>query len=121
MAVPRPGGAGRAVPDRAAGVLDGAFGVAGAFADADEGEADPGLPDDGDQPGPGALGVLVEPVEQIGRPVLDLPTVRSGSRWSWSSLVAGQVAGKPCRRVASGSLKPRRDSGTVLGNYELGS
>ena len=37
------------------------------------------------------------------------------------SLVAGQVAGKPCRRVAGRSLKSCRDSGTVLGNCELGS
>jgi hypothetical protein len=47
-------------------VLDGALGVAGAFADAYEGEADPGLPDDGDQPCAVPGGVLVEPVEQIG-------------------------------------------------------
>ena len=52
---------------------------------------------------------------------LDLPTVRSGSRWSSSSLVAGQVAGKPCRRVARRSLNRRRYSGTVLGNCEPGS
>jgi hypothetical protein len=86
-------GAGRAEPGRAARVLDGAFGVPCALADADQGEADPGLPDDRDQPGTGALGVLVEPVQKIGSPVLDLPTVRSGSRWVRSSLVAGQVAG----------------------------
>jgi hypothetical protein len=87
------GGAGRAVPGRAACVLDGALGVAGAFADADEGEADPGLPDDLDQPRAAPAGVPVEPVEKIGCPVLDLPTVRSGSYWSGSFLVAGQVAG----------------------------
>jgi hypothetical protein len=86
-------GAGRAVPDCASGVLDGALVAAGAFADADQGEADPGLPDDRDQPGTVPGGVLVEAVKKIGRPVLDLPTVRSGSCWVRSSLVAGQVAG----------------------------
>src|SRR5437764_15447819 len=64
-AVTRPKGAGRAVPDRAAFVLDGALGAAGAFADADEGEADPGLPDDGDQPGAVPGGVPVEPREEV--------------------------------------------------------
>jgi hypothetical protein len=49
-------------------VLDGAFGAAGAFADADEGEADPGLPDDRDQPRAVPFGVPVEPVEQVFGP-----------------------------------------------------
>jgi hypothetical protein len=74
VAGPWPGGAGRAVPDRAAGVLDGAFGTAGALADADQGEADTGVPDDRDQPGAAPGGVLVEPVEQVVGPLLDLPT-----------------------------------------------
>jgi hypothetical protein len=39
--------------------------VAGAFAEADECEADPGFADDGHQPCPGAAGVLVEPVEKV--------------------------------------------------------
>src|SRR5258705_12940767 len=59
------GGAGRAVPDRAARVLDGAFGTAGAFADADQGEADTGVPDDRDQAGTVPGGVPVEAVEQV--------------------------------------------------------
>jgi hypothetical protein len=88
------GGAGRAVPDRAARVLYGAFSAAGALADADEGEADPGVPDDRDQACAVPCGVRVEPVEQVFGPVLDLPTVRCGSRWSRSSLVAGQVTEK---------------------------
>jgi hypothetical protein len=50
-------------------VFDGAFGAAGAFADADEGEADPGVPDDGHQPGTVPGGVPVEPVEKILGPV----------------------------------------------------
>src|SRR5690348_9383415 len=65
VAGPWPGGAGRAVPGRAAVVLDGAFGAAGAFAEADQGEADPGLPDDFDQAGAAPGGVPVEPVEEI--------------------------------------------------------
>src|SRR5215510_1437013 len=87
VAVPRPGSAGRAEPDRAAGVLDGAFGVAGALADADQGEPDPGLGDD-----------------------LDQPTVRFGLRWARSPLVAGHVAGNSFGRVARRSLNWDRDS-----------
>jgi hypothetical protein len=68
------GGAGRAVADLAACVLDGAFGVAGALSDADQGEADPGVPNDGDQPRAVPAGVRVEPVEKVVGPVLDLPT-----------------------------------------------
>jgi hypothetical protein len=62
VAGPGAGGAGRAEPGRAAVVLDGAFGVAGAFAEADYGEADPGLGDDFDQPRAAPGGVRVEPV-----------------------------------------------------------
>jgi hypothetical protein len=102
-------------------VLDSAFGTAGAFADADQGEADTGLPDDRDQPGTVPCGVPVEAVEEVLGPVLDLPTVPSGSRWDWSFLVAGQVAGKRCRRVVRGSLNLCRYSGTLLGNCERGS
>ena len=40
--------------------------AAGAFADADQGEADPGVPDDRDQPCAAPGGVLVEPVEKVG-------------------------------------------------------
>jgi hypothetical protein len=61
-------GADRAVPDRAAGVLYGAFGAAGAFADADGGEADARLPDDFDQPCTTALGVPLQPVDQVFGP-----------------------------------------------------
>src|SRR5215467_6532458 len=67
------GGTGRAVPDRAAGVLDGALGVPGALADADQGEADPGVPDDLDQPRAGAAGVPVEPVQEVFGPADVVP------------------------------------------------
>ena len=80
LAVARMGSAGRAVPDRAACVLDGALGATGALADPDQGEADLGLSDDGDQPCAVPSGMGVEPVEEILSPVLDLPTVRSGLR-----------------------------------------
>ena len=68
VAVPGPGGAGRAVPGCASGVLDGALGAAGALADADQGEADPGLRDDRDQPGAVPCGVPVEPVQEVVGP-----------------------------------------------------
>ena len=49
------------------------------------------------QPGAAAQRVVGQPLRQppLGRRMLDLPAVRSGSRWSWSWLVAGQVARKP--------------------------
>ena len=78
MAVPGPGGAGRAVPGRASGVLDGALGAAGAFADADQGEADPGRPDDRDQAGTVPAGVRVEAVEEILGPAGVVPGVPVG-------------------------------------------
>jgi hypothetical protein len=59
------GGAGRAVADRAARVLDSPLGAALARTDADQGEADPGLPDDRDQACAVPCGVGVEPVEEI--------------------------------------------------------
>ena len=45
--------------------------------------------------GAAAEGVVCQPPRQLPfeRGLLDLPTVRSGSRWSRSSLVAGQMAG----------------------------
>src|SRR6266568_4568619 len=78
VAVPRVRGAGRAVPDRAARVLDGAFTAAGALTDADQGEADTGLPDDRDQPRTIACGVPVEPVEQVRGPADVMPGVLVG-------------------------------------------
>ena len=74
--------------------------------------------------GAAAEGVVGEPLWQalfVSGRMLDLPTVRSGSCWSWSFLVAGQVARKRCRRVARGSLNRHRYSGAVFGNCELGS
>src|SRR2546430_1533859 len=75
VAVAGMGGAGRAVPGSASGVLDGAFGSAGAFAEADQGEADPGLPDDLDQAGARAWRVPGEPVQQVLGPAGVVPGV----------------------------------------------
>ena len=83
MAGPRPGGAGRAVPGCASGVLDGAFGVAGAFADADQGEADPGLPDDLDQPRAVPLACRSSRSQEVFGPADVVPGVLVG-RWKWS-------------------------------------
>ena len=52
--------------------------AAGAFADADQGEADPGLPDDRDQPGAVPAGVPVEPVEEVLGPADVVPGVPVG-------------------------------------------
>jgi hypothetical protein len=56
-------------------VFDGALDVAGAFADADAGETDPGLPDDSHQPRPGAFGMVIKPVEQVVGPADVVPGV----------------------------------------------
>ena len=52
--------------------------AAGAFADADQGEADPGLPDDFDQAGAAPCGVPVEPVEEVLGPAGVVPGVPVG-------------------------------------------
>src|SRR5215813_11587071 len=75
VAVAWVGCAGGAVPDGAARVLDGAFGVASAFAEADQGEADPGLPDDLDQPGTAPGGVRLEAGEEVVGPAGVVPGV----------------------------------------------
>ena len=102
MAVPRPGGAGRAVPDRAAVVLDGALAAAGAFADADQGEADPGLPDDFDQAGAAPGGVPVEPVEEVLGPAGVVPGVPVGP------VEVEQVDDAGLLPVMAGCPSPRR-------------
>src|SRR5690242_9156744 len=78
VAVARAGGAGRAVPDRAAGVFDGACGGPGAFADPHAGEPDPGVPDDLGQPGAVPGGVGAEPVEEVLGPAGVVPGVPVG-------------------------------------------
>jgi DNA-binding GntR family transcriptional regulator len=62
------GGAGRAIADRASGVLDGAFSRSGALPDTDQGEADPGVGDDFDQACAVPFGVPVEAVEEVFGP-----------------------------------------------------
>src|SRR5690348_15838082 len=74
------GGAGRTVPAGAAVVLDGAFGAAGAFAEADQGEPDPGMPVDFDQAGAAPGGVPVRPVEEVLCPAGVVPGVLVGPR-----------------------------------------
>jgi hypothetical protein len=93
VAGPGTGGAGRAEPDGSAVVLDGALGAAGAFADADYGEADPGLGDDLDQPRAVPGGVRVEPVQQVFGPADVVPGVPVGPVEVQHVDDAGRVAG----------------------------
>src|SRR5215831_3218361 len=75
VAVARSECAGRAVTDRAARVLDGAFGVASALADTHAGEADPGVPDDSHQPRAMPAGVHFEAGEKVLGPAGVVPGV----------------------------------------------
>src|SRR5262249_30386991 len=78
--VPVPGvqGAQRAVADRAARVLDGPLGGAGALAGAYQDEADPGIPNDFGQPGGLASGMLNKPFEQVLSPPAVVPGMLVG-------------------------------------------
>jgi hypothetical protein len=75
-------------------VLDRAFAVPAAGPGAGEAETAARLLDHLHQPRALAGAVRLQAGGQVTGPVLDLPTVRFGSRWSWSSVAAGQVAGK---------------------------
>jgi hypothetical protein len=55
-----------------------ALAAAGALADPDQGEADPGSGDDLDQPGAAPRGVRIEPVEQVVGPADVVPGVLVG-------------------------------------------
>src|SRR6266542_467572 len=93
QAVSRPDSALRAVPGGSALVLDLPLGLAVTWPGAGQLPAEPGGPDDLQEPRAAADLVLSQAPGEVQRPVLDLPTVRSGHHWRWSCLVAGQVGG----------------------------
>jgi hypothetical protein len=94
------GGLGFGLADRAAAgravLLQLPFPVGAAGFDRREPPGAADFPLDLGDPGASAFFVFEKPLRQavLERLLLDLPTVRSGSRWSSLSLVAGQVAGK---------------------------
>ena len=76
------GGAFGAEPGCFVPVFDGAFAGSSAGPGAGEPPGDARFGDDLHQAGALAVAVGLQPGVQVGGPVLDLPTVRSGSRWS---------------------------------------